>query len=171
MDAVVEVRQVVLARPFFNLASIPIRSSVAVGSSAIVLLEPLLIFPFELVVENDAMDLRPLAVQATFLPKIGTIQLGVVRQLTWSADASVEGLLATTITVAAMGFKQALTTVRQCHGAFAARQRHGSRQTLLAYVTEMRITWVRFVAEIREISFRYYAKCPNRRERPAVVSV
>jgi hypothetical protein len=42
-DAVVEVRQVVLTRPAFDLAGIAIGSSVTVWPAAITLLEPLLI--------------------------------------------------------------------------------------------------------------------------------
>ena len=48
-DAVVEVRQVVLTRPAFDLAGVAIGSSIAVWPAAVLLLQPLLIFALEVV--------------------------------------------------------------------------------------------------------------------------
>src|SRR5438034_9750566 len=93
VDRLIEVRQVVFARPFFDVASVAIRSSVAVRPAAIRLLKPLLILAFELVVEDDAMDLRALLAEPFLLAQIGAIKLDVVRQLTRPADTIVEGLL------------------------------------------------------------------------------
>jgi hypothetical protein len=55
MDLLVEVGQVVVARPFLNLVGLTIRPAVAVS---IAFVQPLLIVAFELVVEDDSIDAR-----------------------------------------------------------------------------------------------------------------
>ena len=79
MNRLVEVRQVVFARPLFDLASVAIGSSVAVGASAIVLLQPLLILPLKLVVEDDAADVGALVTKPRLFVQVRAIQLDVVR--------------------------------------------------------------------------------------------
>src|SRR5438445_3348574 len=119
VDGLIEVRQVVFARPFFDVASVAIRSSVAVRPAAIRLLKPFLILAFEFVVEDDAMDLRALLTEPLFLTQIRAIELDVVRQLTRPADTAVEGLLSGIVAAAAMGLQEVMTAFRQRHGAFA----------------------------------------------------
>jgi hypothetical protein len=65
VDVVIEVRQVVFAGPFFDFRRVAIRSPVAVGSAAIVLLEPRLILALELLIEDHPMDVRALLAQAS----------------------------------------------------------------------------------------------------------
>src|ERR1700754_5003050 len=60
MDRLVEVRQVVFARPLLDLARIPIRSPVAVRPPAVVGLEPLLVLPLEVVLQDDATHIPAL---------------------------------------------------------------------------------------------------------------
>jgi hypothetical protein len=67
VDRLVEVRQVVVPRPFFDLAGIPIRSSIAVRASAIVLLQPLLMLALELVVEDHTADVGTLVAKPRLL--------------------------------------------------------------------------------------------------------
>ena len=57
VDLVVEVREVVVVRPFFNLMGLSIGPAVAVP---IPFMKPLLVLALELVVEDDMVDARAL---------------------------------------------------------------------------------------------------------------
>jgi len=100
VDALIEGREVMIAGPFLDLARVAIRSAVAVGSAAIVLLQPLLVLAFELLLEHDTADVSALFAEPFLLAQECGIQLRVVRQLARPADAFVEGLLAVILTVA-----------------------------------------------------------------------
>ena len=78
-DAVIEVRQVVLTCPAFDLVAIAIGSSIAVRPAAVPLLEPLLILALELAVEDDAPNVRALVAEPFLFPQVGAIELNVVR--------------------------------------------------------------------------------------------
>ena len=78
MDDLVEVREVVLSSPFFDLALVAIGSAVAVGPAAIVLLQPFLVFVLEFVIEDDATDVGALFAKPLFFAKVGAIQMGVM---------------------------------------------------------------------------------------------
>jgi hypothetical protein len=172
VNAVVEVRQVVLTRPAFDFASVPIRSSVAVGTSAIVLLEPFLVLALELVVEYDAPNLPALLAEPFLFPQVGAIELGVVRQLTRPAHAGVEGLLPRIVAVAAMGFQEVVAACGERQGALAAVQRDEPHQPLVSQVTEVRLARIRQrVARIAQIAFGHHPKRSDGRKRPAVVTV
>ena len=54
----VEVRQIVFARPVADLVLVAIRSSVAVGATAVVLLQELLVLALQVLLEDDASDLE-----------------------------------------------------------------------------------------------------------------
>jgi hypothetical protein len=110
-DAVVEVRQVVLTRPAFDLAAIAIGSSIAVWSAAVPLLEPFLILALELVVEDDAPNLRALVAEPFLFSQVGAIELDVVRQLSRPAHAGAEALLPRIVAVAAVGFQEVVATL------------------------------------------------------------
>ncbi len=110
-NAVIEVRQVVLTRPAFDLVAIAIGSSIAVWPAAVPLLEPLLILALELVVEDDAPNLRALVAEPFLFSQVSAIELDVVRQLTRPADAGVEGLLPHIVAVAAVGFQEVVATL------------------------------------------------------------
>ena len=58
------------------------------------LLQPLLVLALELVLEDDATDVRALLAKPLLVAQVGAIELGVVRQLARPADAGVERLLA-----------------------------------------------------------------------------
>jgi len=79
VDRLVEVRQFVFMRPRFNLASIPIRSTVAVWPAAIWVLQSFLILALELLFEHHAMDVRTGITETLLLAKVSAIDLNVVR--------------------------------------------------------------------------------------------
>ena len=104
-DAVVEVRQVVLARPLLDLAVVTIMSAVAVRATTIVLLQPFLVFALELLLEDDAADFAALVPDLFLFAQLGAIQLRIVRQLARPADAGDEVLAALVGTLAAVCFQ------------------------------------------------------------------
>jgi hypothetical protein len=105
MDLLIEVRQVVLVRPAFDLSRVSIRSAVAVRPPTIRLLQPFLILALELRLEDDAPHVGTLLSELFFLAYVGAIDLDVVGQFTRAIQARVEGLLRALLTVA---------TVRRC---------------------------------------------------------
>jgi hypothetical protein len=109
----------VFVRPRFYLASVPIRSTVAVWPAAIRLLQPFLILALELLFEHYPMDVRTGVTETLLLAKVGAIHLNVVGQLTGPANAGVEALLARIAAVAAVGLQQLATSFRERHSALA----------------------------------------------------
>jgi hypothetical protein len=77
VDRFIEVRQVVVVRPFLDFARVPIRSSVTVGSPAVVFLEPLLILALELVVEDDPTDVGALVSEPRLFAQVRPIKLDI----------------------------------------------------------------------------------------------
>jgi hypothetical protein len=132
VDLVVEVRQLVLVRPALDLARVAIGAAVAVRSAAIMFLEPLLILAFELLVEDDAMDICALFVKTLCFAQVGAIQLRVVRQLARPVHAGVEGLVALAAVLAAVALQKAVTAFGERDGAIAAVQLHGFGQALIS---------------------------------------
>jgi hypothetical protein len=72
---------------------VPIRASVAVGPTAIVLLEKLLVLGLEVLLEDHAADLSTLLAETLLRAEVGAIERRIVRQLTGSADACMERLV------------------------------------------------------------------------------
>ena len=78
MNALIEVRQVVLARPVLDLVRGSIRPAVAVRAIPIALLEEALVVAFELLLENDTADLRALVSQARLFGPVRAVDLCVM---------------------------------------------------------------------------------------------
>ena len=81
LNAVLVHRQVVLMRPVLNLVARAVRASVAVRSIAISLLEEPLVLTLELVIEDDAMEVRALCAKPFGAPQIGAEDLRVMPEL------------------------------------------------------------------------------------------
>ena len=137
VDRLVEVREVVLVRPGFDLARVAIRSPVAVWPAAVVLLEPLLVLPLEVVLEHDATDVRALLAKPLLGAQVRAIERGVMRQFPRPADPCVELLMAlvavTTLVVAiaTVLLEQAAPAIGQCQNPFASVERYALHQTLI----------------------------------------
>ena len=86
------VRQLVFPRPACNLFGLAVRPAVAVLFAAIALVEESLIVALELVIEDDAPNPTALAAETLLGALVGTIDIGVVRQLAWLSEAGPEGL-------------------------------------------------------------------------------
>ena len=92
LDVAVVVRKLVLHGPAMDLVRRSIGSAVAVGSTAIALLQELLVVALELVVEDDAPNHRALFAEALGVFQVRTVDLCVVGQLTRLPKARVEFL-------------------------------------------------------------------------------
>jgi hypothetical protein len=172
VDRLIEVRQVVIPRPLFYLAGVPIRSSVAVGASAIVLLQPLLILALELVVEDDAADVAALVAKPRLFAQVGTIELDVVRQLPRPAHAGVEPLFARIGPIKTVGFQEVMAAFCQRHGTLAAVKGYKPGQALVAQMPKVRLTRiVRLVSRVAEIALSDYPKRADGRQRSTVLAV
>jgi hypothetical protein len=64
VNMVIEVRKVMLHRPGANLGLVAIGMPVVIVASTVVLMQPLLVVPLQLVVENDAVDTSALFMEA-----------------------------------------------------------------------------------------------------------
>ena len=112
MDLLIEVRQVVLARPLFDLLGLRVGPAVAVSIAAIPLLQEPLIVAFQLAIEFDANDACLAALEPFSGLQIGTIDLRVMRPFARLVGARIEGL--------------ALVGMAGLDGVRAARGRPGS---------------------------------------------
>ena len=104
---ILEVRELVVTGPCFDFMRVPIRGSVAVRSTAIVVLEKPLVLGLEVLLEDHAADLATLFAETLFRPEVGAIERRVVGQLTRPADAGMERLVAGIAGVAPVGIEQA----------------------------------------------------------------
>jgi len=127
VDRLVEVREVVFMRPYFDVSVVAIRPPVAVWPPAIRLLEPFLILALELVLENDAADICALFTKALLFTQVRPIELDVVGQLPRPAHAGIEDLCACVVGVAAVGFQEVATWLRERQCALATVEAHKLR--------------------------------------------
>jgi hypothetical protein len=172
MHGVIEVRELVVACPVFDLARVAIRASVTVWPASVPLLEPLLVLALEFVVQHDATNVGALFAEPLLFSQVRAIELAVVRQLARSVHSGIERLLPLVIAIAPVGFQQALTAVGQRDRPLAAVERDDAHQTLVPDVAEIAVSWIEgLVAPVAEIALGHHAKCPHGREQPALVAV
>lgn len=137
MHLIIEVRQVVLARPFFDLVLVAVGMAVVVVAVPIPLVQPLLVVALELVVQNDPIDARVALLQTLRFAFEGAIDLNVVFELPLAFNARVERLAAILIAVS-MALKQASSVSGQGHGAISRPGYSGDlNQPLLAQVPQI----------------------------------
>ena len=82
----VVVRELVLDGPAMDLLRGSIGPAVAVRLAAIALLQELLVFAFQLVIQDDAADGRAVFAEPFRVLEVGAIDLRVVRQLARTVD-------------------------------------------------------------------------------------
>ena len=102
MDLVIEVREVVVVRPFLDLVRFAIGPTIAVVTVPITLVEPLLVLTLELVVEFDAVNACAALREALGFSQVRAVHLGVVFHLTRLLQTRVELLTMVVLTVLAM---------------------------------------------------------------------
>jgi hypothetical protein len=81
LHVAIEERQIVLVRPLLDLPSVTVRSPVGIRTIAIALMKKALIFAFQLVVEDDAVDAGVRFLESFDNSLIRGMQLCVMRQL------------------------------------------------------------------------------------------
>lgn len=129
MHLLVEAREVVILRSFFNLTGIAIRPSITVGSVTISFLEEPLVLAFQLSVELYAQDTGVAVAQAFRRAEVGAIDLRVVGPLAGPVGARVERLTMVGIAIAAVAFQHASASVCQDDGAVDAALRRGAAES------------------------------------------
>jgi hypothetical protein len=171
VHAVVEVRQVVLPRPLLDLATVPLRAAVAIGSVAVVLLEKLLILAPEIPFEDYALDFGTLVAQTFLDLPVRPKQLCVVLEFTGATEAGVERLVSV-VPVTAMRLEHIPTTVGQDSRAFVRIDRNEPDQALIAQVVQRVVAGIgRGVADVVQVSFGHHPKRSDRGEHPAVLAI
>jgi hypothetical protein len=114
MDLIVEVREVVLVRPFLDLVRLTIGPSSYIVAVSIPPMQPSLVVALELVVEDDTFDACPVLREAISFAEVGAIHLGVVFQLARLLEPRVE-LLATVVRMASVLVNRVVAPVRLQH--------------------------------------------------------
>src|SRR5207253_1689298 len=114
----VEVREVVLVRPFADLLVGSIGVTIVVGAITITLVEPTLVLALELVVEDDPFHAPAAVSQAPRFAFVCAIDLEDVFPLPFAFKAVPERL-AVTLVAAWMMFEEAPAFLRQRDGMLA----------------------------------------------------
>ena len=110
----IEVREVVLARPLLDLVLVAIGAPVAVPAIPVALVQPGLVVALEFVVEDDSLDACAALQKAFCFTFVGAIDLNVVLEFPLAFGTCVEGL--TTISIAVtVALEQVPALLRQRH--------------------------------------------------------
>jgi hypothetical protein len=102
MHLVIEVRQIVIMRPLFDLGRVPIRAPIGVVTVVIPLVQPPLVLTLELVIENHAIDPCATLREVFGFMQIGAIDLAVVFHFARLFEFGVERLTMLVAMVLAM---------------------------------------------------------------------
>jgi hypothetical protein len=167
VDLVIEVRQVVLVGPIANLIRRAIGMAVVVVVVLVPLVEPPLVLALQLVVEEDALDVRT-PVQETVLGLfVRAIDLEVVFEFSFAPQARIERLRVLVIVIA-VALQEAATVLRQAHRMVAVSgHARGLDQPLFAQVSQIARPGIsRASIVVSEITTGDHSECTNGRERP-----
>jgi hypothetical protein len=169
MNLLVEVWKVVVARPGFDLGSLPIRAPIGIVTILIPLVQPPLVLTLELVVKNDAIN-PCLALREVFgFAKVCPIDVGVMFHLARLLEARVERLARLVVAVTTR-FQEVPAAVGQ-HDRHVrlAVQPNRSDEALFAQMSEVAVARISFTpVVIAEVSRSHDAKCADRRQRPSL---
>src|SRR5262245_17782624 len=138
MHVIVEVPQIVVACPVADLVFITTGSAVTVGTVAVVVLQELLIFPLEVLFEDDASDLEDVVLfsePSVLLPK-GRVKIRIVVDLARAAGAGVEPLRRFTVSLQRVGLEQVTAFRRKGQPAFTVAKLDGLHEPLIVEVVE-----------------------------------
>ena len=113
-------RQFVLPGPVLNLQRVTVGSAIAVVTIAIALLQELLILAFQVVLEDDAVDVRAFVAEAVGFLRIGAIEFRVMLQFARLRDAGIESLAVARVIVHTPRFQQIASLLGQRDDAVVA---------------------------------------------------
>jgi hypothetical protein len=168
MHPVVEVRQVMLSRPGFNLARVPIGPAVTIRPIPIALLQELLVLALERTLGDHVPDVRvAVAELADGLP-IGVVDARVVGQLA-TGNAVTVPVSAVFVAVAAVKVQELAAAVREHDAAVAFVERDGRHKAFVAQVVEA--VGPRIERVVAQVSFGDDAERADRRQIAAVFAV
>jgi hypothetical protein len=128
----VVVRQVVLASPTRDLLRLAVRPPIAILLASIALVQETLVVALELVIEDNAVHPTALLANALLSALVGTIDLGVVRQLARLPEARVKRLTwlpGALVPLVPIRLEQVSAAICQHHGAVIRAERGGAYQT------------------------------------------
>ena len=168
VHALIEVREVVLARPLLDLARVPIGPAVAVRAVAIPFLQELLVLPLELALHNDVPDVRAALTELAGGVAIGVVDARVVRQLA-AIHAVAVAVAALVVAVAAMDLEQLTAAVGEDDCAVAFVERHRLQQAFVAEMVEA--VGAGIERAVAQVALGNDAERANGRERAAVFTV
>jgi phosphoglycerate dehydrogenase-like enzyme len=143
----VEERQVVFACPGADVFFVAVRSAVAVGAVAVVLLQKLLVLELQVLLEDNAPDVKAavLVSEACLLLSVRRVKVRVVVDFAGPADAGVEGLRGLVLAIQRVRIKQVSTILRQDDSALIVTEVNGLDQPLIAEVVERVVADVELV--------------------------
>ena len=118
VDLVIEVRQVVLVRPFANLIRRAIGVAIVVVVILVALVEPALILALEFVIEDDAVNVRAALHEARLGLFVRAIDPEVVFEFALTSQTRVERLVMVPIDVP-MALEKAAAALGQTHRMIA----------------------------------------------------
>lgn len=124
MHLAVEERQVVFVRPLADLLFVAVRSSVAVGAVAVVLLQELLVLALQVLLEDDAPDVEAavLVLEACLLLAVRRVKVRVVVDFAGPANAGVERLRGLVVALEGVGIEQVTALLREDYTALIAAE-------------------------------------------------
>jgi hypothetical protein len=166
MNLVVEVRQIVFARPVTDLVLVATRAAVAVGATAVGLLEELLVLALQVLFEDDASDfkVRVLVSKTRLFLSKRRVEIRVVVDLPRAADAGVEHLRRLTVSLQRVRSEQVSPFRRERQSALAVAEVNQLDEPL-------RLEALKGVVRKIEIVFRHDAKRADGSQRKAVLAV
>jgi hypothetical protein len=161
----VPVRQVVFVSPLLNLACVAVRPSGGVRPVPIALVQPLLVFNFQLVLQAHAFNLHSSCLEASGVTLVRAVDLAVVFEFAFPLESRVEGLSTVPFRVA-VGFQQVSAAVRQDYGVIAiARDADGLDEALFSEVPQVAIARIgRPIVTVPKVAGRDDTKRSNRCE-------
>jgi hypothetical protein len=162
-------RQVMDMGPTLDFLGVSIRTSIAVSTSPIRLLEEALIVALQLIIQEHAANARTVARQAIGGAKIGLIEARVVSQFAGLGDTCVKRLDRFATLRSAPFFEDSVTALRECDERcprLPHHVRHRPNEAGLAEVSQIAGAWIgRAIAVVPEIGRRHHAKRPDSRQR------
>jgi hypothetical protein len=163
---VIEVREVVLACPVADLVLVAVRPAVAVGTIAVVVLLELLVLALQVLLEDDATDLKvPMLVSpAGFLLAVRRVEIRIVVDLAGATDARVERLQRPVVPLQGVRSEQVPARFRECETALVVPKIDGLNEPLVSEM--MDCARVHF-----ELLFGHYSENPDGGERAAVIAI
>src|SRR5688572_23383242 len=111
----VEERQVLSARPVADLVLVAVRSAVAVGAVAVVLLQELLVLALQVLLEDDAPDVEAFVrvSEACLLLAVRRVEIRIVVDLAGATDAGVKRLRGLVVSLQGVGIEQVTALLRE----------------------------------------------------------